>query len=133
MNDGLRCLTLDDIQLKMLSEETLCEDDVIWPTSPCLPMGFAWSSYVAQSEMVGACEDAGATPSQFITDELTLQDLCLPSFSVATDDVLHSQAASLEEHALLELPFRRLDGFWQQRGIISNQTKTFDLCSNGDA
>ncbi len=74
---------------------------------------WAWSGYVAQSVMVDICLGAGASPSQFIADELTLQDPDLPSFSVAIDVVLYFQAAGLEEKLP---PLQRSDDVLERRG-----------------
>ncbi len=94
----VRCgLTLECIRALVIESCHLDIANTVVPTSSAWPMDFALSSFIAQSVMVDAWEVAGAQPSHFITDKLTVQDPSLPSFSVATDDVLRFQAAWHDE------------------------------------
>ena len=60
----------------------------VFPVSAVWPMGFSWSSFVAQSTMMGICEDAGLDESGILSaDRDTPSDFSLVH-AVATDDVM---------------------------------------------
>ena len=63
--------------------------DSIWitPVSNAWPMGFGWSSYVAQSTMVASCRRAGFPIDSFLTGERVLAADRSTAVAVATDDV----------------------------------------------
>ena len=110
------------------ASEILGMDTVLTPVALCWPMGFSWSSFVAQSVMIGACFQAGFTSSQLLTDEGRLVDSSLPSLSVATDDIVQfTQGSRTEIESLHEIPMAALDRAWEAIGIQAQQDKSYNL------
>jgi hypothetical protein len=104
------------------------------PVSCAWPMGFGWSSYIAQTYMVSSCMRAGFLAGEFLTEEQEVPLQAGSSLSVATDDVIHFLRASREEVAsLAELPLACLDRQWACDGLRGNDAKTFDLLSSAVA
>ena len=83
-------------------------------------MGFAWSSYVAQSVMVGCCMAAGSSSDDFLADECRVPDAMTDVIGVATDDVMHFTNTG---------PYRgqiwteHLEDAFGKAGVISNVSK----------
>jgi hypothetical protein len=81
---------LDDLRpyLDDGADVTLHQRTVLTPVAATWPMGFSWSSCVAQAQMVVVCEKAGFKPGQLLSLEhrhpLDQNELA----TVATDDVI---------------------------------------------
>ena len=128
LTDSASGLTRDEVAEHVLDGTLPLGDCELTPVSLAWPMGFGWSSFVAQSYMVDCCLEAGVELPQLITEEGHLPVSGRPAVSIATDDVLHYLQASPEEVALLdELPLSRLDSVWDARGLLRNEGTTFDL------
>ena len=98
------------------------------PVSRVWPMGFGWSSFIAQSYMLDCCDAAGFSRAQLVTEEGRLGPAEDAMLSIATDDVLHYLRGSrAEREALAEPPLAALDAEWATRGLVPNLTKAFDL------
>ena len=52
-------------------------------------MGFSWSSYVAQTVMVGCCLRVGLPSAAILADETKVPDSMSQVVGVATDDIMH--------------------------------------------
>ena len=69
------------------SSERVCKHDLLYPASTVWPMGFSWSSCVAQAATVACCLQAGVEKDAFMTMDLPPPngpEAC----GVATDDSL---------------------------------------------
>lgn len=44
--------------------------DIVYPTSIVFPMGFSWSSYVAQNTMLHVCALAGLKEDRILADDM---------------------------------------------------------------
>jgi hypothetical protein len=102
--------------------------DRVSPVSRVWPMGFGWSSFVAQSYMVDRVHGAGFASSQLLTEEWSLLEANDAMLSIATDDVIHYQRGTAEEISrIVEPPLQALDAEWSRRGLAGNSAKSFDL------
>jgi hypothetical protein len=72
-------------------------DDPLTPVSLVWPMGFGWSSFVAQTYMLDCVNGAGFAESQLLTEEWSLLEPCDALLSIATDDVIHYQRGTADE------------------------------------
>ena len=93
--------------------------DVV-PVTNTFPMGFGWSSYVAQSVMVDACLKSGFSCQQLLSAERVLPKRELPVLAIGTDDVNLFERMSPQERAdrlAGAPPLARLDRTWNQFGI----------------
>jgi len=112
-----------------LGKASLKPSTMLTPVNTVWPMGFSWSSFIAQSVMVAACLDAGI-------DEQAL--LCLeeppPAHSgewvtVATDDVIMVHDSKEGSRSCTQ----RLDAALARRGIEKNSTKDVDAAERVEA
>jgi hypothetical protein len=111
---------------------------VLTPINITWAMGFSWSSFVAQSTMVHSCIAAGFPKEMFLTEAHCLPP---PSFremcgimAVNTDDITHFLRASPVAKRSLDMPpLALLDKTWDERKIIAQDRKSFDMMQNGTA
>ena len=141
LEDLLRWRSLHDVPVSCAELQSFVKDqdgaleakDVLTPISLCWPMGFAWSSFAAQSTMVASVQQANFGSTQFLTDEGALPDPGLPSVAVATDDVtLFNRASHAEVNAWRQAgysPLGTLDAAWESIGIVGQDSKKYDLHS----
>ncbi len=61
--------SLADVQAFMLRGEVLSPSSVLTPINLVWPMGFSWSSFIAQSTMTRLCFMAGFEAEQLVTEE----------------------------------------------------------------
>ena len=52
-------------------------------------MGFAWSSFVAQSTLLACCRGGGFSDSICMSDERPIPSDAIEAYALATDDVMH--------------------------------------------
>ena len=119
----------------MESLEAFCRPDVfldasseVTPLCATWPMGFGWSSFLAQSIMSSCAMEAGLAEGQFLCEERVPSFPDMPTISVATDDVLLfqrlPQGTDLSQEAK---PLDALDAVFRKLGIIPHEGKAFDL------
>jgi len=91
---------------------------LVFPCSKVWPMGFPWSSCIAQSVMLSACHRAGLHKHQQLSDDLPTPNT-ETVFGLATDDIVHfttGRPASIRadmrclENALLSMDIERHSG-----------------------
>ncbi|CAE7948685.1 Lgi2 [Symbiodinium sp. KB8] len=87
------------------------------------PMGFAWSSFVAQEFLLDTCSAAGLTERQILSSDVQTPTSCDVVFAAATDDVMIFSASGAG-HSLKAA--KQLDGVFEQRGIVRNSCKDVD-------
>ena len=117
---------------------TYCDFDLdsscfgnVTPCSKVWPMGFGWSSYVAQSFMVDSVLSAGYSKDQILAEEWSLPTLYGPAITIATDDVILFQQASVEELAADPVPpLGALDAAWSAAGVQAQTAKSFNNVSS---
>ena len=123
--------SLDAVRQHLVQDHCIDADSELCPVSRVWPMGFGWSSFVAQSVMIDTLIAAKFLPGQFLTEEGALPLPGMSCVSIATDDVIHFQRASPMQAEQLVSPLARLDEEWRSRGLISQPSKSFDLESDG--
>ena len=128
-------LTLNELQTFVQDDGgALVDTDVVTPISLCWPMGFAWSSYAAQSTMVASVLKANFESNQFLVDEGALPTPNMPTVAVATDDVTAFVRASVSEVDAWRVagvsPLDSLDEAWGAIGIAGQDSKRYDLLSS---
>ena len=82
-------LTLEEIGKRPDNSARPRLTDVVYPVSLVWCMGFAWSSYVAQSTLLAACRVAGFPDEMVICDENPTPVGLGEAYALATDDVMH--------------------------------------------
>ncbi len=126
-------LTREEVGSYLLDGPLPSDDCMLAPVSRVWPMGFGWSSLVAQSHMVRCVEEAGFKRDQLLTEEGCLLPAGSEALSVATDDVLHflrASPAELEEVA--RPPLEALDEAWTRLEVLGNPLKSFDLLPSAE-
>jgi len=94
---------------------------LVYPASRAWPMGFSWSSYVAQCTMLyGVCRRAGLQVRQILAgDRASPLDLQC-TFALATDDILCFTRGS---QALAASVTSRVDRAFDSIGVVKNPAK----------
>ena len=109
----------------------LTADTRVFPILCCWPMGFSWSSAIAQDVMLSTARAAGLQDRNLLSNDRATPD---PSdvdefFAVCTDDVMHW--ARDTERAQSRL--KRLGEVWQRVGIGRKPEKDLDWSLFGTA
>jgi len=99
----------------------------VYPCSRVWPMGFSWSSYIAQSKMSALCATAGLTCDTQLCDDLKAP-VSLTRWGLATDDVV---LLSLEPNAVVAGKLARLDRAFVQHDILKHAGKDVNHSLNG--
>ena len=103
-----------------LQPDETWEDGLIFPVSHVWPMGFSWSSFVAQEELLALCHDSGLGSDKVLScDAPTPSDFHLV-FGAATDDVMIFSTAG-PGHTLAAA--QRLDAQMASRAVQKNAAK----------
>ena len=100
-------------------------DDLITPTCTSCPMGFSWSSYVAQEEMLAICSTSGLREDQLLSLDSSHPRVQTELATVATDDVIFIHTdADLGSYRL-----NKFDQAMREHGVERNVAKDIDLAS----
>lgn len=94
--------------------------ELVYPVSSCWPMGFSWSSYVAQCTMLGVCRRAGLRTCRILADDLPTPACLDHVFALATDDVMEFCRGSYDQACANA---DRLDSAMEAAGIVKNPDK----------
>ena len=94
------------------------EHTLLYPVSCVWPMGFSWSSFIAQSKMLQVCNDAGLTLDSILSDDLPTPSDLSRVFALATDDVMHFQRGSHEQCAA---EMHKLDKAFVDNGVLKHE------------
>ena len=112
-------LTSDEI----LGFGGLDENDSFIPCSRVWPMGFSWSSCVAQSTLLAICDEAGLRDQHVLACDSPLPTSLSLAFAVAIDDLMiFSDAGS----CLTDAAARKVEDVMLARGIVKNPDKDVD-------
>ncbi|OLP95208.1 hypothetical protein AK812_SmicGene22693 [Symbiodinium microadriaticum] len=107
-------------------QKALGPDSVLFPVNTAWPMGFSWSSCVAQESTLGMLRCAGVNEQNVLSLDHRLpesqQELC----AVATDDVILFHRCKRQGISTL----RRLDASFALHGIQRNEKKDVTLASS---
>ena len=98
----------------------------ITPINLCFPMGFGWSSYVAQTVMVGSVLRSGFGAHELLSAEQLILPSSSRAIAVATDDVHHFA----RQHTVVDVeedkPLDVLDQEWESYGLVGHPGKAVD-------
>ena len=103
----------------------------LYPVACCWPMGFSWSSAVAQDTMLAQTTAVGLVERHLLADDkpspnFAEVDEC---FAICTDDVMHwARTVPLAKARLA-----RLDDQWRGSGIMRRPDKDVDWSLHGTA
>jgi len=110
------------------SAKRIRASDVVYPVSLVWCMGFAWSSYVAQSTLLEACRGAGFPDKMNVCDENPTPVGLWEAYALATDDVMHfSSSGPLLSCQRMEA----LDAELLRRGLLKHPAKDETALLNG--
>ena len=126
---GTGKVSLYDIRRSGPSLGGVSGSTLLYPRSRVWPMGFSWSSYVAQSTMASVCASAGLCAHWQLAD-----DLMVPtgptSFGLATDDII---IFSSKPEPYVRSLLGRLDRAFVRTGVQKHAGKDVDCALNGTA
>ena len=90
LGDILKCTDMTKAELvsHLPSGARVADNLVLWPVCTSWPMGFAWSSFIAQSKLLQCCTNAGLTTNLMLADDLPTPAHLSAVFALATDDVM---------------------------------------------
>ena len=94
-----------------------------YPLHHVWPMGFSWSSYIAQEEMLDICANAGLPESSLLACDCETPDSFALVAAVATDDVMLFSNAS---PGTTTAAAQALDNEFEARGVVRNTAKDVD-------
>ena len=127
-------MTQSELESWIVDGPLVCGCQDLVPLNNTFPMGFAWSSFVAQSVMVKCCVRSGFKSSQLLSSERALVQDSLPVVAVATDDINLFERFSIPERRAAgnqRSPLSRLDATWEDLGIQGHPEKATERLQNG--
>lgn len=111
-------------EVEHFSGQAACAEDlVLYPVHAVWPMGFSWSSAIAQSTTVARCVSAGIEESSILSPDHDLPDNFDEACLVATDDTVLLHKCKKTGYDTL----RRLDEAFERHGIPRNKAKDVSL------
>jgi hypothetical protein len=131
VRDLVRCggMTLSEIRKCYCGSGRLGLDSKLFPRSRVWPMGFSWSSFIAQSTMLRVCASAGLTRFSMLAADLDTPSDVSEAFSLATDDVIHFATNPRKSIARMQ----RLDEAFALHGVEQHRGKNIDQAQSGTA
>ncbi|CAE7682373.1 UVR8 [Symbiodinium sp. CCMP2592] len=115
-------LSLDELEHFLLPGESL-DASQLFPVSLTWPMGFSWSSYVAQEVLLDICKSSGLDESQVLSCDTATPLSFEQVFAAATDDLMVFSDAG-PGHTLKTV--RLVDDEFKRRRALRNTSKDVD-------
>ena len=84
------------------------------PVSRVWPMGFSWSSYLAQSTMLQVCREGGLNDESILAEDVDVPCSTCSVHALATDDILHFTVWGV---VAARGYMRKLDGGFRKVGV----------------
>ena len=120
-------LTRAEIQRHCCFATDLASGTVLQPCCTTWPMGFAWSSFLAQSTLLHCLHQAGFPPSRMLADDKSPPVNLELAASLATDDViLFARCPIAEARAAV----KRIDSAVDKAGIEAHRGKDVNEALN---
>ena len=114
-------------EVQCFSGQVSCAENlVLYPVHAVWPMGFSWSSAIAQSTTVATCLSAGIKESSILSPDHDLPETFEEACLVATDDTVLLHKCKRKGHDTL----RRLDEAFERHGIPRNKAKDVSLAEH---
>ena len=121
-------LSLQEIKAAFLGAGQLQHTTKVFPVSNVYPMGFSWSSFVAQSSMLRVCHQGGLARTQILSDSSPPPRQDGPCWALATDDIMiFTRASSASTKSLLN----NVDRSFQRNNILKHEAKDVNDSANG--
>eukprot|EP00928_Gymnodinium_smaydae_P061722 TRINITY_DN45745_c0_g1_i1.p1 TRINITY_DN45745_c0_g1~~TRINITY_DN45745_c0_g1_i1.p1 ORF type:complete len:1002 (+),score=67.19 TRINITY_DN45745_c0_g1_i1:59-3064(+) len=120
-------LTWTEVKAAYRGKAPLHSGLLVFPASLVWPMGFSWSSYIAQSTMIAVCRSAGLDESAMLAPDLPIPKRMDECFSLATDDVIHF--ATVRNTATSRM--RRLDRAFASNHVLRHPDKDINAVTSG--
>ena len=108
------------------SQRALGPRSMLFPVNTAWPMGFSWSSCVAQGSTLGMLHFAGVNEQNILSLDHSLPESQEELCAVATDDVILFHRCKRKGRSTL----RRLDASFAQHGVQRNEKKDVTLASS---
>ena len=107
-------------QARYLEDGQVWREGQYYPLHRVWPMGFSWSSYIAQEQMLDVCAKAGLAESSLLACDCETPESFDLATAVATDDVmLFSNAGP----GITLAAAQALDCEFEERGLVRNAAK----------
>jgi len=113
-------LSWDELRGHWVGDASLTRSSTVVPLCCSWPMGFAWSSYLAQSTLLGCCRRAGFGPARMLALDLPTPSHQEAVLALATDDVALFTAGSRRS---ADACIARVDAEIENRGIQAHRGK----------
>ncbi len=121
--------TLDELDTFLCGPGQIQPRSLLYPRSCVWPMGFCWSSFIAQEVMLSVCTSAGFTESTRLADSLPSPTGTV-AHGLATDDiVVFTRAGDPDTPSRL----KRLDRAFVAHDILRHEGKDVNEVLNGTA
>ena len=105
---------------RLCGDRSLGLHDLVFPLSRVWPMGFSWSSFIAQSTMLSVCRSAGLGPSRVLCDSRPAPRDTREVFALATDDVMHfARRGGRDSHSAMAAVEREMS----KVGLLKHEKK----------
>ena len=95
----------------------------LWPVSRVWPMGFSWSSYVAQEELISVSVESGLSLENILSCDAPAPKSFDEAFALATDDAMFFSNAGVGKTRVMAKNF---DLAFSGRGGLKNHNKDID-------
>ena len=82
-------MSLEEVRSRVAHEGPFDYSTCLYPTGCTWGMGFAWSSFVAQSVLLHACQLGGFGTDRFVADDKEDPEDISTCCALATDDLMH--------------------------------------------
>ena len=121
-------LTTLEVQSFLEAGHAVPQNGVVYPVSRVWPMGFCWSSFIAQEQLLAVCKDAGLSTAEVLAGDAPIPASLGLAFAAATDDVMVFSNAGV---GITSATASALDAAMDARGIVRNKAKDVDdeLCA----
>ncbi len=107
------------------------DDTVLHPRCAAFPMGFSWSSFIAQSVSTKCVMEIPVGPDRFLVEQGVQPSVGPPCFSVATDDTFcFERLADDQLLGTMSAEMGLLDEIFARRNILIQETKSLNRQRN---
>ena len=121
--------TIDDLSAHYVGSGTLASLTHVIPLCATFPMGFSWSSFVAQSYLLERCAAAGLEPRLFLSDDSVAPTDMQQLYGLATDDLM---IFTVDDEVLARSTVSRFDDELESAGVVRAASKDITAALDRD-